>query len=177
MGRLSQLLRPPLRLMLTQKLTHGCTTLDLDTTGLDTMDMLHSPTAMPHTPTLTPMPTMASHTLTTARDPLMPSQRPMLRLTPPSSTAASDTPTLMDMDTDMVDFHTLTTHMPTMERDPLMLRPKLTQRPMLTPISSMVDTTDHTLIMLVTTHTHMDTHTPTDFGERSKSKLSHSLLK
>merc|ERR1712064_119305 len=121
--RLSQLLRPPLRLMLklTQRLTHGCTTLDLDTTVLDTMDMPHLPTAMPHTPTLTPMPTM--------------------------------------------------------ERDLPMLRPKLTQRPMLTPISSMVDTTDLTLIMLVTTHTPMDTHTPTDFGERSKSKLSHSLLK
>merc|ERR1711945_48760 len=103
--------------------------------------------------------------------------RPMLRLIQPSSTALADTPTHMDMDTDMVDFHTLTTHMPTMERDQLMLRPKLTQRPMLTPISSMVDTTDLTLIMLVTTHTHMDTHTPTDFGERSKSKLSHSLLK
>merc|ERR1712025_751580 len=177
--RLSQLPRPPLRLMLklTQKLTHGCTTLDLDTTVLDTMDMPHSPTAMPHTPTLTPMPTMASHTLITARDPLMLSQKPMLRLIQPSSTALTDTPTHMDMDTDMVDFHTLTTHMPTMERDLLMLRPKLTQRPMLTPISSMVDITDLTLIMLVTTHTPMDIHTPMDFGERSKSKLSHSLLK
>merc|ERR1719367_2624975 len=131
---------------------------------------------MPHTPTLTPMPTMASHTLITARDPLMLSQKPMLRLIQPSSTALTDTPTLMDMDTDMVDSHTLTTHMPTMERDQLKLRPKLTQRPMLTPISSMVDITDLTLIMLVTTHTPMDIHTPTDFGERSKSKLSHSLL-
>merc|ERR1719414_1163957 len=174
---LSQLLRPPLRLMLklTQRLTHGCTTLDLDITVLDTMDMPHSPTAMPHTPTLTPMPTTASHTLTMARDPLMPSQRPMLMLTPLSSTALTDTPTHMDMDTDMADFHTLTTHMPTMERDLLMLRPKLTQRPMLIPISSMVDTTDLTLIMLVTTHTPTDIHTPMDFGERSKSKLSHSL--
>merc|ERR1711915_728187 len=115
--------------------------------------------------------------LTMARDPLMQSQRPMPRLTPLSSTAITDTHTHMDMDTDMLDFHTLTTHMPTMERDLPMLRPKLTQRPMLTPISSMVDTTDLTLIMLVTTLTPMDTHTPTDFGERSKSKLSHSLLK
>merc|ERR1712083_1245011 len=82
----------------------------------DTMDMLHSPIAMPHTPTLTPMPTMASHTLTMARDPLMQSQRPMPRLTPLSSTAITDTHTHMDMDTDMLDFHTLTTHMPTMER-------------------------------------------------------------
>merc|ERR1712038_2126027 len=115
--------------------------------------------------------------LTMARDLLMQSQRPMLRLTPLSSTAIMDTPTHMDMDTDMLDFHTLTTHMPTMERDLPMLRPKLTQRPMLIPISSMVDTTDLTLIMLVTTHTPTDIHTPTDFGERSKSKLSHSLLK
>merc|ERR1712025_842585 len=113
--RLSQLLRPLLRLMLklTQRLTHGCTTLDLDITVLDTMDMLHSPTAMPHTPTLTPMPTMASHTLTMARDPLMLSQRPMLRLILPSSTALTDTPTHMDMDTDMVDFHPPAPHMPT----------------------------------------------------------------
>merc|ERR1719347_404995 len=81
-----------------------------------------------------------------------------------------DTPTHMDMDTDMVDFHTPTTHMPTMERDQLKLRPKLTQRPMLTPIFSTVDTTDLTLIMLVTTHTPTDIHTPMDFGERSKSK-------
>merc|ERR1712099_129969 len=131
----------------------------------------------PHTPTLTPMPTMASHTLTMARDLLTQSQRPMLRLTPLSSTAITDTHTLMDMDTDMLDSHTLTTHMPTMERDLLMLRPKLTQRPMLTPISSMVDTTDLTLIMLVTTHTPTVIHTPMDFGERSKSKLSRSLLK
>merc|ERR1712042_247385 len=101
----------------------------------------------------------------------------MGKLIQPSSTALTDTPTHMDMDIDMVDFHTLTTHMPTMERDQLMLRPKLTQRPMLTPISSMVDITDLTLIMLVTTHTPMDTHAPMDFGERSKSKLSHSLLK
>merc|ERR1712113_1154448 len=112
-----------------------------------------------------------------ARDLLMQSQRPMLRLTPLSSTATMDTPTHMDMDTDMLDSHTLTTHMPTMERDLLMLRLKLTQRPMLTPISSMVDTTDLTLIMLVTTHTPPVIHTPMDFGERSKSKLSHSLLK
>merc|ERR1712113_146525 len=94
---------------------------------------------------------------------------------PLSSTAITDILTLMVMDTDMLDSHTLTTHTPTMERDLLMLsqRPRL----MLTHISSMVDTTDLTLIMPVTSHTPMDTHTPMDFGERSKSKLSDSLLK
>merc|ERR1712227_1049976 len=61
--------------------------------------------------------TMASHTLTMARDLLMPSQRPMQRLTLLSSTAITDILTLMVMDTDMLDSHTLTTHTPTMERD------------------------------------------------------------
>merc|ERR1712117_363823 len=58
---LSQLLRLPLMLRPTQRLTHGCTTVVF----MATMLMLHLPTAMPHT--LTPMltPTMDSHTLTT----------------------------------------------------------------------------------------------------------------
>merc|ERR1739849_1852 len=156
-----------LMLKLIQRLTHGCTTLDFMDMDMDTMDMLHSPTAMLHTPTPMSTLTMASHTLTMARDLLMPSQRPMQRLTLLSSTAITDILTLMVMDTDMLDSHTLTTHTPTMERDLLML----------SHISSMVDTTDLTLIMPVTTHTTMDTHTPMDFGERSKSKLSDSLLK
>merc|ERR1711973_952858 len=131
--RLSQLPRPLLRLMLIQRLTHGCTTLDFMDMDMDTMDMLHSPTAMLHTPTPMSTLTMASHTLTMARDLLMP------RLTLLSSTAITDILTLMVMDTDMLDSHTLTTHTPTMERDLLMLsqRPRL----MLTHISSMVDTT------------------------------------
>merc|ERR1711988_839069 len=85
--RLSQLPRPLLRLMLIQRLTHGCTTLDFMDMDMDTMDMLHSPTAMLHTPTPMSTLTMASHTLTMARDLLMPSQRPMQRLTLLSSTA------------------------------------------------------------------------------------------
>merc|ERR1711913_91448 len=90
-----------------------------------------------------------------------------------SPTAMLHTPT--PMSTLTMASHTLTTHTPTMERDLLMLsqRPRL----MLTHISSMVDTTDLTLIMPVTSHTPMDTHTPMDFGERSKSKLSDFLLK
>merc|ERR1712193_384603 len=157
-------------LKLIQRLTHGCTTLDFMDMDMDTMDMLHSPTPMS---TLT----MASHTLTMARDLLMPSQRPMQRLTLLSSTAITDILTLMVMDTDMLDSHTLTTHTPTMERDLLMLsqRPRLMLK--LTHIFSMVDTTDLTLIMPDTTHTPTDTHTPMDFGAKSKSKLSHSLLK
>merc|ERR1711973_1055181 len=73
--RLSQLPRPLLRLMLKliQRLTHGCTTLDFMDMDMDTTAMLHTPTPMS---TLT----MASHTLTMARDLLMPSQRPMQRL-------------------------------------------------------------------------------------------------
>merc|ERR1712018_1021651 len=111
--------------------------------------------------------------LTMERDLLMLSQRQMLRLTQLSSTAASDILTLMVMDTDILDSHTLTSHIPTMERDLLKLN--------LTHIFSMVDTTDLTLIMPDTTHTptdtHMDTDTDMDFGAKSKSKLSHSLLK
>merc|ERR1711963_918754 len=66
-----------------------------------------------------------------------------------SPTAMLHTPT--PMSTLTMASHTLTTHTPTMERDLLMLsqRPRL----MLTHISSMVDTTDLTLIMPVTTHT------------------------
>merc|ERR1719391_1272267 len=134
---------------------------------MDTMDMLHSLTAMLHTPTPMSTLTMASHMLTMERDQPMLSQRPMLRLTQLSSTAIMDILTLMVMDTDMLDSHTLTTHMPTMERDLLMLK--------LTHIFSMVDTTDLTLIMPDTTHIPTDTHTPMDFGAKSKSKLSHSL--
>merc|ERR1711973_56853 len=81
--RLSQLPRPLLRLMLKliQRLTHGCTTLDF--MDMDTMDMLHSPTAMLHTPT--PMSTLTTHTPTMERDLLMLSQRPRLMLTHISS--------------------------------------------------------------------------------------------
>merc|ERR1712112_530211 len=105
--RLSQLPRPLLRLI--QRLTHGCTTLDFMDMDMDTMDMLHSPTAMLHTPTLMSTLTMASHMLTMERDLLMLSQRQMLRLTQLSSTATSDILTLMVMDTDILDSHTLTT--------------------------------------------------------------------
>merc|ERR1711902_366367 len=145
--RLSQLPRPLLRLKLIQRLTHGCTTLDFMDMDMDTMDMLHSPTAMLHTPTPMSTLTMASHTLTMARDLLMPSQRPMQRLTLLSSTAITDILTLMVMDTDMLDSHTLTTHMPTMERDLLMLSQWQRLMLKLTHIFSMVDTTDLTLIM------------------------------
>merc|ERR1719499_907851 len=58
---LSQHLRLPLMLRPTQRLTHGCTT----AVFMDTMPMLHLPTAMPHTPTPMLTPTMDSHTLTT----------------------------------------------------------------------------------------------------------------
>merc|ERR1711926_54892 len=82
----------PLKLLPRERLTHGCTTLDF--MDMDTMDMLHSPTAMLHTPTPMSTLTMASHTLTMARDLLMPSQRPMQRLTLLSSTAITDILTL-----------------------------------------------------------------------------------
>merc|ERR1712117_367402 len=55
---LSQLLRLPLMLRPTQRLTHGCTT----AVFMDTMPMLHLPTAMPHTPTPMLIPSMDSHT-------------------------------------------------------------------------------------------------------------------
>merc|ERR1712117_680177 len=58
---LSQLLRLPLMLRPAQRLTHGCTT----AVFMDTMPMLHLPTAMPHTPTPMLIPSMDSHTLTT----------------------------------------------------------------------------------------------------------------
>merc|ERR1712117_444065 len=57
----SQLLKLLLMLKPTQRLTHGCTTVVF----MDTMPMLHLPTAMPHTPTPMLTPTMDSHTLTT----------------------------------------------------------------------------------------------------------------
>merc|ERR1712027_252465 len=53
--------RDLLMLRPTQRLTHGCTTVVF----MDTMPMLHLPTAMPHTPTPMLTPTMDSHTLTT----------------------------------------------------------------------------------------------------------------
>merc|ERR1712027_53120 len=58
---LSLLLRLPLMLRPTQRLTHGYTT----AVFMDTTLMLHLPTAMPHTPTPMLTPTMDSHTLTT----------------------------------------------------------------------------------------------------------------
>merc|ERR1712027_19726 len=68
---LSQHLRLPLMLRPTQRLTHGCTT----AVFMDTMPMLHLPTAMLHTPTLMLTPTMDSHMLTImVRDLLMLSQ-------------------------------------------------------------------------------------------------------
>merc|ERR1712117_890498 len=79
---LSQLLRLPLMLRLTQRLTHGCTI----AVFMATMPMLHLPTAMHHLPTDMPTPTMDSHMLTImVRDLLMLSQHlrlpPMLRPT------------------------------------------------------------------------------------------------
>merc|ERR1712102_161915 len=130
---------------------------------------------MLHTPTPMSTLTMASHMLTMERDQPMLSQRPMLRLTQLSSTAIMDILTLMVMDTDMLDSHTLTTHMPTMERDLLMLSQRQRLMLKLTHIFSMVDTTDLTLIMPDTTHTPTDTHTPMDFGAKSKSKSSTEL--
>merc|ERR1712027_186177 len=74
---LSQLPRLPLMLKLTQRLTHGCTT----AVFMDTMLMLHLPTAMPHLPTDMPILTMDSHMLITmVRDLLMLSQLPRLPL-------------------------------------------------------------------------------------------------
>merc|ERR1712003_57377 len=75
--RLSQLLR--LMLKLTQRLTHGCCT--VDTMDMDMVIMLHSPTLMLPMSTPMPTPTMDSHMPTTmARDLLMLSQRLMLML-------------------------------------------------------------------------------------------------
>merc|ERR1712117_741258 len=60
-------------LRLTQRLTHGCTTVVF----MATMPMLHLPTAMAHTHTDMPTLTMDSHMLTiTVRDLLMLSQLP-----------------------------------------------------------------------------------------------------
>merc|ERR1712117_497259 len=123
---LSQLLRLPLMLKLTQRLTHGCTI----AVFMATMLMLHLPTAMHHLPTDMPTPTMDSHMLTTmVRDLLMLSQhlrlplmlRPTQRLTHGCTTAVfMDTmpmlllPTAMPhtptpMLTPTMDSHTLTT--------------------------------------------------------------------
>merc|ERR1712117_595106 len=130
----SQLLRLPLMLKLTQRLTHGCTTVVF----MATMPMLHLPTAMPHTPTDMPTLTMDSHMLITmVRDLLMLSQqlrlplmlRPTQRLTHGCITVVCMDTTLMphlptamlhlptDMPTLTMDSHMLTI----MERDPLML--------------------------------------------------------
>merc|ERR1719493_422427 len=71
----SQLLKLLLMLRLTQRLTHGCTTVVF----MAIMPMLHLPTAMPHTPTDMPTLTMDSHMLIImVRDLLMLSQ--LLRL-------------------------------------------------------------------------------------------------
>merc|ERR1712117_706912 len=65
---LSQLLRLPLMLRPTQRLTHGYTT----AVFMAIMLMLHLPTAMPHLPTDMPTLTMDSHMLITmVRDLLM----------------------------------------------------------------------------------------------------------
>merc|ERR1712170_340489 len=131
---LSQLLRLLLMLRLTQRLTHGCTTVVF----MDIMLMPHLPTAMPHTHTAMPTLTTDSHMPTTmARDLLMLSQLLrlllMLRLTQ-RLTHGCTTVVFMDimlmphlptaMPHTHTDMPTLTTdsHMPTtMERDQLML--------------------------------------------------------
>merc|ERR1711868_246814 len=129
--RLSQLLR--LMPKLTQRLTHGCCT--VDTMDMDMDTMLHSPTLMLPMSTPMPTPTMDSHMPTTmARDLLMLSQRLMLMLMLMlgMDTTVTD---LMDMldttdhtDTEPMDMDTHT-DMDTMVRDLLML--SLSQRLML----------------------------------------------
>merc|ERR1711868_105391 len=95
--RLSQLLR--LMPKLTQRLTHGCCT--VDTMDMDMDTMLHSPTPMLPMSTLMPTPTMDSHMPTTmARDLLMLSQRLMLML---MMMLTMDIMDIMDMDLDHTD--------------------------------------------------------------------------
>merc|ERR1712117_504022 len=132
-----------LMLKLTQRLTHGCTTVVF----MAIMLMLHLPTAMPHLPTDMPTLTMDSHMLITmVRDLLMPSLllRLTQRLTHGYTTAVFMDTTLMlhlptamphtpiPMLTPTMDSHTLTTTvrdllmLSQLLRLPLMLRP--TQR-------------------------------------------------
>merc|ERR1712027_281143 len=188
--RLSQLLRLPLMLRLTQRLTHGCTT----AVFMATMPMLHLPTAMPHTHTDMPTLTMDSHMLITmVRDPLMLSQllrlllmlRPTQRLTHGCTTVVFMATMLMlhlptamphlptDMPTLTMDSHMLIT----MVRDLLMLSQLLRLPLMLKPTQRLTHGCTIAVFMAIMLMIHLPTamhHLPTDMPTLTMD--SHMLI-